>query len=82
MVGIPHIPLAKVRHCEGYINDNGRLLSADHFEITITDIDFRIIAKEYDWDALNVLDLYTSDYGKLPAPLTDCVKRATPAKRP
>ena len=78
--GFPYIPLAKVRHCEGYINDNGRLLSAEHFEITITDIDFRIIAKEYDWDAINVLDLYTSEYGKLPKPLTDCVKESYTGK--
>ena len=74
--GFPYIPLAKTRHCTGFINDNGRLLSAEYLELTITDIDFRIIAKEYDWDALSVLDLYTADYGKLPSQFLDRVKES------
>ena len=78
--GFPYIPLAKTRHCTGFVNDNGRLLSAEYLEMTITDIDFRIIAKEYDWDALSVLDLYSADYGKLPAPLLDRVKESFTGK--
>ena len=78
--GFPYIPLAKTRHCTGFINDNGRLLSAEYLEITITDIDFRIIAKEYDWDALSVLDLYTADYGKLPPQLLGRVKESFQGK--
>lgn len=78
--GFPYIPLAKTRHCTGFVNDNGRLLSAEYLEMTITDIDFRIIAKEYDWDALSVLDLYTADYGKLPSPFLDRVKESFQGK--
>lgn len=78
--GFPYIPLAKTRHCTGFVNDNGRLLSAEYLEMTITDIDFRIIAKEYDWDALSVLDLYTADYGKLPSQLLYRVKESFQGK--
>lgn len=72
--GFPYIPLAKTRHCTHFVNDNGRILSAEYLEMTLTDIDMRIIAKEYDWDSITVTALYTSDYGRLPAPLRDAIK--------
>lgn len=74
--GFPYIPLAKTRGCVNFVNDNGRLLSAESLEITVTDIDMRIIAQEYEWDALKVVDLYTANYGKLPSFLLDCIKKS------
>ena len=72
--GMPYIPLAKCRHAHDYINDNGRLLSCESLEITVTDIDMRIIAKEYKWRGMKVLRLYTARYDYLPKPFRDVIE--------
>lgn len=47
--------------------DNGRILSADFIsEIAMTDIDFKIFLKEYDYDELYILEFAHARYGKLP----------------
>ena len=51
--------------------DNGRILSADSLETTITDIDLRIISQEYAIDKIKFLDGWYSTYKKLPQPLVD-----------
>ena len=51
--------------------DNGRILSADSLETTITDIDLRIISQEYAIDKIKFLDGWYSSYKKLPQPLID-----------
>jgi hypothetical protein len=43
----PYISYDKARKVRGKVLDNGRLLGADHCEITVTDIDFQIIDKQY-----------------------------------
>lgn len=73
MNGFPYIPISKCRLLLHPINDNGRVLSADFFEITLTDIDWNIVAREYDWDDVEVIDLWYSRYGYLPQPLRDTV---------
>lgn len=72
--GMPYMPLAKTRHAHNYVNDNGRLLSCAQCEVTITDIDMRILAKEYKWKACRVLKLYTAQYGYLPREFRDVVE--------
>lgn len=67
--GSPYIPLDKVRRPINWINDNGRIMEAEYLEITITDIDFRIIEEEYTWDGMNILDLSWANYGPLPPAL-------------
>ena len=79
--GLPYLPLdmdavrkAKtVRPSRGAEEDNGRLLSADFYEIAITDIDFDIISHQYvwDWDKCEIHWMMSSRYGYLPQPLTD-----------
>lgn len=51
--------------------DNGRILSADSLETTITDIDLRIISQEYKIDKIKFLAGWYSSYKKLPQPLID-----------
>lgn len=78
--GFPYCALAKTRHARNFVNDNGRLLSAEYLETTITDIDFAIFSREYDWDAVTVIDLWTSRYGELPKKLQEVVREYYTAK--
>lgn len=64
--GNPYIPIAKCRNVKDPLEDNGRILEAQYLETSLTDIDFRIILKEYEWDASSIFDCYTSSYGMLP----------------
>lgn len=69
--GCPYIPISKCTKKVGAVEDNGRVISADMLEITITDIDYWILADMYKWDDKRTIftDTYISDYGYLPTPL-------------
>lgn len=67
----PYISRDKSRLIQGGIFDNGRVLSADYLETTITDIDLKIILMIYDFDDLTPLDVCYARYGKLPQPIID-----------
>ena len=71
--GCPYIPKAKCRSYQGINNDNGRVLSADYIEITLTDIDFKIIMDEYAFLHIEFKDFYHCRYGKLPKALKDVI---------
>lgn len=64
--GDPYIDIAHCRNYKNIVNDNGRVLSADFLEITITDIDFKIITSCYSFKELYIKDLYISKYDYLP----------------
>lgn len=65
----PYISRDKSRFVVNGDYDNGRILSADHLETTINDIDLKIILDEYDFDEMIPFDVYHARYGKLPPPL-------------
>lgn len=67
--GCPYISRDKCRRLENGVFDNGRVLSADYLETTITDIDLRIILDQYDADAIDAFDVAYSRYGYLPEEL-------------
>lgn len=71
--GCPYIPIDKCRRLTGCSPDNGRVLRADYLEITVTDIDFRIIEDQYLYDDIRVLSAAFSRYGPLPEPLKNCI---------
>ena len=75
MDGCPYIPKHKCRNLAHHYNDNGRILWADYLEISLTDIDFKIILQQYDFDAAGIHDFYHCRYGRLPKPLRDVVKK-------
>ena len=52
---------------------NGRVLSADYLETTITDIDFEIINRRYKYDSYVIIELFSSRYKKLPKMLRDVI---------
>ena len=53
---------------------NGRILQAQHLETTITDIDFDIINRRYEWDRMYISDLYSSRYRMLPSMLRNVIR--------
>lgn len=67
--GFPYLPLHKCRIAGRKAIDNGRILSADELETTITDVDWKIIRDVYVWDRIEFIDMMWSRYGRLPAPL-------------
>ena len=64
----PYISHSKTRGIPARrcILDNGRIIQAPHAEMTITDVDYKIIAAQYKWKRAVVLDLWNTYYGFLP----------------
>ena len=55
--------------CQNVTNvkiDNGRIISADTLEITITDIDLKLILLAYDFKSYEIIESYYSYYDYLP----------------
>ena len=71
--GAPYLSKDKCRRIEKGAFDNGRILSAEYLETTITDVDFKIILEQYDFDDLCAFDVSYARYGKLPKSLIDTV---------
>lgn len=73
--GMAYIPYAKVRMPKGgeYVNDNGRILSADYLEITVTEIDYKIVLEDYSFSELNILEIYVSKKEYIPFELRECI---------
>jgi len=65
---IPYISYSQCRNCFHCVKDNGRILEAETLEITITDIDYKIIKSQYKWESCNIIDCFTSSYDFLPRP--------------
>lgn len=63
--GSPYIPKAKCESLFGAQLDNGRVLSADHLDMYVTEVDFEILAEEYDF-RYQILDLWTGTKSYLP----------------
>lgn len=58
----------------GFIRDNGRVLAAEMLTTTLTDIDFRILISEYDFNDMQIEALYFSKYEPLPAPIRGVIR--------
>lgn len=72
--GCPYLSTDKCRSVEKAIHDNGRILSADYLETTLTDIDFRILLSEYDFEDMVIGQCYWSRYDYLPDQITSVIK--------
>lgn len=73
MWGAPYLAKAKCRNIKNCENDNGRVLSAEYLETTLTDIDFKIILDEYEFSWIEFEDFYHCRYGLLPKQLRETV---------
>lgn len=67
--GASYLSYSKCRNVSRETLDNGRILSAEYVETTITDIDYEIMKREYKWKNLEITECYESKYGSLPEPL-------------
>lgn len=67
--GAPYLSRDKCRRIERGVYDNGRLLSADYLETTLTDVDLRIVLGQYSFDDMCAFDVAYATYGKLPESL-------------
>lgn len=75
---VPYISISKCeeyvyREHEGvkFIADNGRIISTYALKTTMTDVDFQIFLNQYDFDGIEINDLYHAKYGMLPQELRD-----------
>lgn len=67
--GCPYLSISKCRNIQNALEDNGRIISADYLETTITDVDLKIILGEYSFTDINFYDVATARYGYLPGQL-------------
>lgn len=73
--GAPYLSYSKCRNVSRKTLDNGRILSAEYVETTITDIDYEIMKREYKWKGFEITECYESKYGALPEPLKDIFRK-------
>lgn len=82
-VPFPYLPISKKTSVAGNIvNDNGRVLRIEpackgalaSIGYTITDVDWEIIKREYDYDAVMIYDVHIAKRGYLPSGLRDTIK--------
>ena len=76
------IPYLSISRCIDYLpkyrdvkKDNGRILQADMVELSVTDIDYKIITETYTYSRIEYLHIYESDYLPLPRPAADVIKK-------
>lgn len=72
--GCPYLTKDKSRHIKNATFDNGRILECEEMETTLTDIDFKIVLKEYDIECMEFSEVYHARYGNLPEELKDVVR--------
>lgn len=72
-IPIPYIPYSKCEKCSKETAYNGRILNAEMVSIYLTNIDFSIIEKQYDYDAIYVTDFIFWRKKKLPKELRERV---------
>ena len=59
--------------CEGATINNGRIVSAKTCVTTLTELDFDIVGKMYNWDSMEVTNLRVYNRGYLPKTLIEAV---------
>ena len=68
-----YISESKCFELENPIINNGRVYSADTLSTTITDVDFNIIENAYEWDSIQVANVYRFYRGYLPKAIIESV---------
>lgn len=61
-----YISISKCINKNNFVENNGRLVSADSITITLTDVDFTIISKMYKWDKMAIKNMRIYRRGYLP----------------
>lgn len=68
-----YISVSKCWYKTGYKSDNGRLISAECIRMTITEQDYAIIRKTYDWESMQISNMWVYEKEYLPADLIRAV---------
>lgn len=68
-----YISRSKCFICENPVIDNGRIVSADHIRITVTEQDYAIIRKTYVWERAEVRNFWRYRKGYLPSDLVRAI---------
>lgn len=63
---VPYLTRDKSRKIVNGAYDNGRILSADYFETTLTDVDWGIVDVEYNFDSVEIISGFSNRYAELP----------------
>lgn len=71
--GCPYLTSDKGRNIINEELDNGRILSADQYETTVTDVDYGIIKEEYVYDDIEIIDAWQNNYCYLPRNLVNTI---------
>lgn len=56
----------KCHYLKGAVYDNGRIVRADELEITLTDVDFKLILKQHSFDSYEIEECWYAQYKYLP----------------
>ena len=61
-------------NCTGHLAcDNGRIIECDEVTTTITDVDYKILVKFYDFENIRINKFYYADYEYLPTEFVKCI---------
>lgn len=66
-VPFPYISSSKCRFIDKGAYDNGRVLYAEGLEITITELDYEIITRQYTFNELYIVNIYSAERGRIPS---------------
>lgn len=58
---------------KGALIDNGRIYNADEIITTITDVDFEIVERVYQWEKMSVTNVIGFKKGRLPKPIVESI---------
>lgn len=61
-----YISLSHCRQVQNAVTNNGRIVSADHLLITVTEQDYYIIEQFYEWEGRNIFNFYRYQKNYLP----------------
>ena len=67
------ISYSKCRNVISASLDNGRIITADYIEMTITDVDYKYIKLFYDWDNFEILEGYKYPKDYLPKEIISAI---------
>lgn len=70
----PYISASKSEIRGSSKQSNNRILAAEQIELFITDIDFKIINDQYDYDSIEVIAMIKNRYGYLPPQLVEILE--------
>ena len=68
-----YLSFSKCRNASRPVINNGRVVSCDYLETTMTNLDFEIMLDCYEWDKIEVGEYYQYKKGYLPTVFIKCV---------